>query len=151
MMLDNVTRNFEDESCATSCCTALTEGSRASLANMQAAVEMLATPTWSRDARALPRRRPRGGAGDEPAHRGPGQRTVQSMKTRWPLEDMLRRRPGRRRASPHRAQLRAAASQADEVDAALWLRVDSFSLLQALSYLARRLVDEFDVARCNCG
>jgi DNA polymerase-3 subunit epsilon len=33
----------------------------------------------------------------------------------------------------------------DEVDPALLLRVDSFSLLQALSYLACRLVDEFDV------
>lgn len=30
-------------------------------------------------------------------------------------------------------------------DASLWLRVDSFSLTQALDYLALRLVDEFDI------
>jgi DNA polymerase III subunit epsilon len=35
--------------------------------------------------------------------------------------------------------------QADAVDAELWLRVDSFSLLQALDYLAGRLVDEYEV------
>ena len=32
-----------------------------------------------------------------------------------------------------------------DLDASLWLRVDSFSLLQALVYLAGRLVDEFEV------
>jgi DNA polymerase-3 subunit epsilon len=32
-----------------------------------------------------------------------------------------------------------------EVDGGVWLKVESFSLLQALSYLAARLVDEFDV------
>ena len=31
------------------------------------------------------------------------------------------------------------------VDAALWLKVDSFSLLQALVYLAGRLVDEYEI------
>ena len=37
---------------------------------------------------------------------------------------------------------RAAAS---EVDPALWLKVDSYSLLQALVYLAGRLAGEYDV------
>ncbi len=32
-----------------------------------------------------------------------------------------------------------------EVDAALWLRVDSYSLLQALVYLAGRLAGEYEV------
>jgi DNA polymerase-3 subunit epsilon len=34
---------------------------------------------------------------------------------------------------------------ASEVDVALWLKVDSYSLLQALTYLASRLVDEYEV------
>ena len=64
--------------------------------------------------------------------------TTQTLKTRWPLEDMLG------------ADLLAAACRrieaqqgcraaADEVDAALWLKVDSYSLLKALQYLAGRL------------
>ena len=70
--------------------------------------------------------------------------TAQTMKTRWPLEDMLG------------ADLLAAAARRIEaqcgcrvstgaVDASLWLKVDSFSLLQALVYLAQRLVDEYEL------
>jgi DNA polymerase-3 subunit epsilon len=33
----------------------------------------------------------------------------------------------------------------DEIDDALWLKVDSFSLLQALAYLAGRLAEEYDI------
>ena len=70
--------------------------------------------------------------------------TTQTLKTRWPLEDMLG------------ADLLAAACRrietqqgcraaADDVDPALWLKVDSYSLLKALQYLAGRLVEEYDV------
>jgi DNA polymerase-3 subunit epsilon len=41
--------------------------------------------------------------------------------------------------------LQAAAWHAGRRRRALWLKVDSFSLLQALAYLAQRLVDEFEV------
>ena len=37
------------------------------------------------------------------------------------------------------------APSAGEVDGALWLKLDSFSLLQALAYLALRLRDEFEI------
>ena len=36
-------------------------------------------------------------------------------------------------------------ARAGEVDATLWLQVDSFSLLQALASLAARLADEYDI------
>ena len=71
-------------------------------------------------------------------------RSTQEVKTRWPLEDMLG-------ADLVAAALRrieavcAVRTGTQEVDAALWLKVDSFALLQALSYLASRLVDEFEV------
>ena len=70
--------------------------------------------------------------------------TTADLKTRWPMEDMLG-------ADLLKAALRQMQSQRTvpislaEVDAGLWLRVESFSLMQALSYLAARLVDEFDV------
>ena len=70
--------------------------------------------------------------------------TTQTLKTRWPLEDMLGAdlvaAACRRIEAQHGC--RAAA---DDVDAALWLKVDSYSLLQALLYLAGRLVEEYDV------
>ncbi len=145
LMLENITRDFADESGRDALLHALTEGSRSSLGNLQAAVEMLDFE----DIDAAARERFHGVIRDEV--RAMSQRigqiashTVQTMKTRWPLEDMLG------------ADLLAAAARRIEaqcgcrvstgsVDAALWLRVDSFSLLQALVYLAGRLADEYEV------
>jgi DNA polymerase III subunit epsilon len=145
MMLDNVTRSFEEEAIRDRLLHGLTEGSRSSLANMQAAVDMLALP----DVEPEMRERFLGVVREEVSAMslriaGLAQRAVQGLKTRWPLEDMLGsdliaaaiRQIERRCGRP---------ASVDEVDPALWLRVDSFSLLQALSYLASRLVDEFDV------
>jgi len=144
LMLDNITRDFADEAARDQLLHTLTEGSRASLGNLQAAVEMLDYD----DVDAATRERFHGVIRDEV--RSMSQRitavartTAQSLKTRWPLEDMLG------------ADLLAAACRrieaehgcrvaADAVDPALWLKVDSYSLLQALLYLAGRLVDEFD-------
>jgi DNA polymerase-3 subunit epsilon len=72
------------------------------------------------------------------------------LRERWLLEEILggellavaARRIG------ERAQQRAAgAGRQDraDVDEDLWLRVDSFGLLQALRYLALRLQDEYEV------
>src|SRR5690606_32767377 len=36
-------------------------------------------------------------------------------------------------------------TKVEEVDENLWIKVDSFSLMQALTYLASRLSDEFEV------
>jgi DNA polymerase III subunit epsilon len=145
MMLENVTRPFEEEDIRDRILHGLTEGSRSSLANMQAAVDMLALP----DVEPQMRERFLGIVREEVTAMslriaGLAQRAVQGLKARWPLEDMLGsdlvaaaiREIERRTGRP---------ASADEVDPALWLRVDSFSLLQALSYLASRLFDEADV------
>jgi len=143
LMLDNITREFADESRRDHLLHALTEGSRASLGTLQAAVEMLDYP----DLDAATRERFLGVVRDEV--RAMGARLQQasgeatrSMKTRWPLEDML----GADLASAAARRIEALAGcrvSTSEVDPALWLRVDSFSLLQALVYLAGRVVDEF--------
>jgi DNA polymerase III subunit epsilon len=145
LMLDNITRDFADESERDRLLHALTEGSRASLGNLQAAVEMLDYE----DVDATTRERFHGVIRDEV--RAMSQRigevarhTTQTLKTRWPLEDMLGAdllaTACRRIEAVHGC--RAAA---DPVDPALWLRVDSYSLLQALLYLAGRLVEEYGV------
>ncbi len=145
LMLENITRDFADESERDRLLHALTEGSRASLGNLQAAVEMLDLD----DVDAATRERFHGVIRDEVRTMSlriteVARQTTQTLKTRWPLEDMLG------------ADLLAAACRrieaehgcrttADAVDPALWLRVDSYSLLQALLYLAGRLVEEVGV------
>ena len=145
LMLDNITREFEDESTRDRVLHGLTEGARASLANLQAAVELLDdaavdAPTRDRflnvirdETRSLSRRIQDAAA-----------QATQGLATRWPLEDML----GADLVAAAQRRLEAAGLRVDasEVDASLWLTLDSFSLLQALAYLAGRLHEEYGIA-----
>lgn len=145
LMLDNITREYDDESSRDRVLQALTEGSRASLASMQAAVDLLDYPdldaaTRERflcvvrdEVRAMSRRLQELAEG-----------VAQDVKTRWPLEDMLG--ADLISAALRRIEsLEVVRASADEVDDSLWLKVDSFSLLQALVYLAGRLAEEFEL------
>jgi len=145
LMLDNITRDFADESERDRMLHSLTESSRASLGNLQAAVELLEDP----DLDAATRERFQAVVRDEAAAMARriqelASHTTQTLKTRWPLEDMLG-------ADLVAAALRriesSAGCRADtaEVDGTLWLKVDSFSLIQALAYLAGRLVEDYDI------
>jgi DNA polymerase III subunit epsilon len=145
LMLDNITREFETESAKDQVLHTLTERSRAALANMQAALDMLDYP----DLDASMRERFLGVIRDETtslsrriAELEAG--SADSLKTRWPLEDMLG--SDLVAASLRRIEsVTTLPATSTEVDASLWLRVESFSLMQALVYLAGRLSDEFDV------
>lgn len=145
LMLDNITSDYEAESAKDQALHSLTEGSRAALANMQAAIDMLDYP----DLEPAMRERFLGVIREET--RSLSRRigaletgSADSLKTRWPLEDML----GADLVSAALRRIetvnRLPASSA-EVDSALWLKVESFSLLQALVYLSGRLADEFGV------
>lgn len=145
LMLENITRDFADESERDRLLHGLTEGSRASLGNLQAAVELLDDDGLD----TATRERFHGVIRDEV--RAMSQRiqqlashTAQTVKTRWPLEEMLGADLVAAAARRIEAQCgcRVATS---EVDASLWLKVDSYSLLQALVYLAGRLVDEYEL------
>jgi DNA polymerase III subunit epsilon len=145
LMLDNITRDYEAESAKDQVLHTLTEGSRSALANMQAALDMLDYP----DIEPAMRERFLGVVREETLSLS--QRigalesgSAASVKSRWPLEDMLG-------ADLVGAALRRIervtelpASSVD-MDASLWLKVESFSLIQALVYLAGRLSDEFDI------
>ena len=145
LMLDDITRDFEQEALRDRLLLGLTEGSRASLGNLQAAVEMLELP----DLEAPMRERFQQVVRDEVATMTARVQTLAAdvlagMKTRWPMEDML----GADLVCASLRRIEALGSvrvSADEVDAQLWLKVDSYSLLQALTYLASRLVDEYEV------
>ncbi|MBA4214610.1 MAG: DNA polymerase III subunit epsilon [Polaromonas sp.] len=145
LMLDNITREFEAESARDRVLHTLTEGTRSALANTQAALDVLDHPDLEPAARerflrvireetsALSRRI----ASIEAD-------AAQSLKTRWPLEDML----GADLVSAALRRIEIVTglpASALEVNAALWLKVESFSLLQVLVYLSGRLKDEFAV------
>lgn len=143
LMLDNLTKEFEQEAERERLLLALTEGSRSSLATIQASLDMLDGP----DAESASRHRLLAVVKDEVSQLT--QRIEQltrdagdALVTRWSMEDMLG------------ADLVSAATRRIEqtldlrvreegVDTRLWLRIESFTLLQCLVYLAARLKDEF--------
>ena len=145
LMLDNITRSFEEESARGQLLHGLTEGSRASLASLQAAVEMLGyddlEPAMRERFLGVLRDEVRTLAGrvDEVA-----RQSADSLRTRWPLEEMR----GAEFVELAARQVGAhcgVPAMVGAVYAGLWLRLDSFSMLQALTYLGQRLVDEFAV------
>jgi DNA polymerase-3 subunit epsilon len=67
-----------------------------------------------------------------------------SLKARWPLEEMLG--ADLIAAAQRRIETRVGLpTKLEEIDESLWIKVDSFSLIQAITYLASRLSDEFEV------
>jgi DNA polymerase-3 subunit epsilon len=145
LMLDNITSDFEQESARDRLLHGLTEGSRASLGNMQAAIEVLDDPELD----ASMRERFHGVIREE-VHAMSGRirtlaaQATQQIKTRWPLEDMR----GTDLVAAAQRRIEAAEglrASTTEVDDALWLKVDSFSMMQALAYLAGRLAEEYEI------
>jgi len=140
LTLDDVTRAVEDDGRRDRVLRTLSEGIRAPLANVRAAVESLLDygdmddaqrakflNVIAEEANALSARL------DQTMHEH-----ADSLKTRWPLERVLGADvigAAQRRIESHLAMRTAV----DEVDATLWLEAESFSLVGALSYLAGRL------------
>ncbi len=145
LMLDNVTRTYEEETQRDQTLSGLLGNSRASLANMQGAIEALSSP--NRDLQSeehwfdvlkgeVHTMRERMAELSRDAALG--------LKTRWPLEEMF----GADLLSAAQRRIETQCKRSvtiDESTEEVWLRVDSFSLLQALTYLAWRLVDEFEI------
>nr|MDP2190840.1 exonuclease domain-containing protein [Rhodoferax sp.] len=146
LMLDNITRNVEAQSRRDLLLQALTEGSRASLGNVRAAVEnLLQYPDMEneqRDCFVGVIRDEVEGMSQHINHAS--AEFADTLKTRWPLEDM--HGSDLLQAAQRRIEQRLGISVTVEALASdLWIRVDSFSLIQGLSYLAVRLKEECDV------
>ena len=145
LTVENITRSIEQEARRDQVLHSLTEGSRAALGNIRAAVTNLIDYP---DMEGELRERFLKIVGDEVS--GMSQRLDQTManfsdsiKTRWPLEDILG------------IDLIAAAQRriedklklpikTEELDDALWVKADSFSLVFALVFLASRLQDHYE-------
>ena len=73
-----------------------------------------------------------------------------SLRTEWPLEDMR----GADLIAAARRRIETALAlptKLETVDEAIWLNVDSYSLMQAITYLVRRLRDEFGIREIRFG
>lgn len=145
LMLSDISEHFDQRSARDRQLTALIEGSRASLASMRAALDLLEDPALD----AALRERFQQVVQEEVARMSDRLDAVaradsSDLAPHWPLQDMLG------------ADLVAAAARrietslgtridSSEVDPALWLKVDSYPLVQALVYLATCLVEHFGV------
>jgi len=146
LTLDDVTRTFEDDTRRDRVIHSLTEGSRAPLANIRAAAENLLEYGDMDDAQRT--RFLRVIAEESRALSASLDSTMHdhadSLKTRWPLENVLgadligvaQRRIALRVGIPVRLA---------DVDPALRLEADSYSLTQAIAYLAGRLKESLGV------
>lgn len=140
LLLDDITEEYEARSRQDRSWLDLSEASRASFAAMQAALDMLDYP----DLELTDRERFQAVVRDEVSAMSARLAALaadasQDLKTRWPLQDMLG------------ADLIAAAARriaaetgrqvgTEEVDPDIWLSVDSFALMEALTFLATQLV-----------
>ena len=71
-------------------------------------------------------------------------RFADSLKTRWPLEDVLAIDILAAAARRIEDRLKLPIKH-EEQESNLWMRVDSFSLIQAITFLAARLQDHYEI------
>ncbi len=146
LMLQDISAEFDQDTQRDQLLQELIEGSRAALGTVQAALEMLAYP----DLGASQRERFQGVVREEVGRLGErvtqvAQRSGPALQPRWPLHDM----PATQLLAALSRRIQAqggAAVKTGSVAAGVWLKVDSFSLIQALSLLAARLAREAAVS-----
>lgn len=146
MTLENITHTFDLDSTRDMLLQSFTEGSRAALANIRAAVETLMSyPNCEQRDRFIQ-------VISEEVHALSGkldQTTTDyadSLKTRWPLEEMLGADiiAAARRRIESRLGL-TTLSATENFDESIWIKADSYTLVQALTYLAGRLKQEHEI------
>jgi DNA polymerase-3 subunit epsilon len=146
LTIENITRNFEREAERDQALQTLTDGNRAALGNIRAAVETLID---SPDMEADYRERFTRVIADEASTMSQRLETTMSrfadsLKTRWPLEDVLAIDILAAAARRIEDKLKLPIKN-EEQDASLWMRVDSFALIQAITFLAARLQDHYAI------
>jgi DNA polymerase-3 subunit epsilon len=152
LTIENITRSFERETERDKVIHSLSDGSRPALASLRAAAEMIKDHA---DMDAGTRDRFVGIIQEESGRMSQLlDRTMNdfadSLKTRWPLEDVLGAdllaAAGRRLETQLKLPVKSEA-----IDEDLWIRVDSFSLLQAITFLASRLQDHYGIREMRFG
>ncbi|HYQ99820.1 MAG TPA: exonuclease domain-containing protein [Casimicrobiaceae bacterium] len=152
LILDDITRRIESGNRRDLLLQTLTQGTRASLGSIRAAVETIAAfPEMTGEER----NRFVAVIGDEArALTARLDATVgefaDSLRTEWPLEEMR----GADLIAAARRRIEAKTglpTKLEAVDESAWVKVDSYSLIQAIAYLASRLEDEFGIRELRFG
>ena len=141
LLVENITRAIEEESRRDQALAALTEGSRASLGSLRAAVETL---TDNPDMPVEMRERFVAGMSGEVQKMS--QRLDETLKQlsmnqqqAWPLDDMLVGDIVSVAQMQVKKRLGIAINTAFDTDCALWIKADSFSLVSAIAFLVERI------------
>lgn len=146
LTFENITRSLEQDARRDQALQTLTEGSRSSIASIRAAVaNLIDYPDMEPDLRE----RFLKVIDDEVNKRSQVIEQTMSqfsdaMKSRWPLEDIL----GIDLIAAARRRIQDSLSipiKTEELDEALWVKADSFSLVFALYFLAARLQEDYEV------
>jgi DNA polymerase-3 subunit epsilon len=143
---ENITKSFERERDRDQMLQTVTDTSRAGLASVRAAVETLLG-----DATMEPAMRERflGVIGEEVLRMSRQLEEATSgftaaMKTRWPLEEVLGADllvVAQRRIE----EMVGVPIKTEEIDDGLWIRADSFALIQGITFLAARLKENYPI------
>ncbi|EXI80065.1 MAG: DNA polymerase III PolC-type [Candidatus Accumulibacter appositus] len=151
LVLDDVTSTNERHARRDALIQSLIEGGRGPLGSLRAAAEMLSDFS---DMQAQQRDRFLGVIRDEASalsaqFEAAAAAFSNDLRERWLLEEILGAElievVARRIAECGNSGQQRLAVKPEHIDEGLWLRVDTFGLLQALSYLALRLQDEYEV------
>lgn len=142
LLTENITEEISNASEKDRLLNALSEGSRAGLASIRAAIEVLEDPKVNSDLRE----RLLAVIAEESRSLSERLDTLyrsssEALKTRWPLEDM----PGSELVDTAIRRIEAELAvriSRDLESEALWLKVESFTLIQCLVHLAGRLERE---------
>ena len=145
-MIEDMTEVFDSESTRDRLLHDLTESSRGPVASLRAAAETLHDYT---DMSAEENRRFLAVVRDEAEGlaarvEAAARQYASVVKARWPLEEMLGvdLLTAARRRIADRCGLQVSF---EEVDAEVWIKVDGFSLLQAMTYLGARMQAEYGI------
>ncbi|MCM2289659.1 MAG: exonuclease domain-containing protein, partial [Sulfuritalea sp.] len=145
-MIEDMTETFDSESTRDQLLQDLTESSRGPVGNLRAAAETLYDYT---DMSADDHQRFLAVVRDEAAGlatrvEAAARKFAAVLKSRWPLEEMLGSDllMAARRRIVDRCALQVSI---EDVDAEVWIKVDGFSMLQAMTYFAARLRDEYQI------
>lgn len=141
MLTENITQEFTAQSRQDRAIHDLTEISRSTVANLQTALDALDYP----DIEPALQRQLLSVLREETSKLGDHltvltDSNTDDMLSRWPLEDML----GSEYIEAAERRIQTLADNIEietEIDQRLWLRVESFSLLQAMTYLASRIFE----------
>ena len=151
LTLEDISRNVQDEGRRDAQLQALTRDSRAMLANIRAAVEMLQGYPDMSEAKKAQFAAVIDDESQRLAMQLDGALHDELAPDNWRLEEMR----GADLIALLRRRIDAGAGirteDGDGIDSALWLKVDSYALAQALAYLALLLGSEMKVAALHFG